>query len=326
MRAVFGLVAWAILTSSVVQAENQQAGPVTATTLPVPEVADPGRGGIRIASDGIFANFYPGKGDGRRPGILLLAGSEGGLGDGTGHIAEALAGEGFAVLQLCYFGCPGLPQQLANVPLETFSRGLSWMRRQLGIDARRLAVMGGSKGAEAALLVAARDHSLKAVVATQPSSVVWPGITFKPDPEPGWTEAGKPIAFLPYAKDTDNEKGIFAHYKNGLAALGEHPDATIPVERISARMLLVCGEKDTLWPSCPMADQIAARMMAKGRAQPTILRYPDAGHEVFGLPIDQNSPHFAHLGGLGGTPLGIAAAHADDWPKAVAFLRDALSD
>ena len=322
MKTILRLFVFAALSVGRALAQAPQNAP--AMTLPVPEVADPGPGGVRVASDGIFANFYPGKGEGRRPGVLLLAGSEGGLGDGTGQIAEALAGEGFAVLQLCYFGCPGLPPQLAHVPLELFSRGLAWMRRQPGIDARRLAVMGGSKGAEAALLAAARDPRLKAVVATQPSSVAWPGITFKPEPEPGWTERGKPIAFLPYAKDTDTEKGIFAHYKNGLAALSAHPDAAIAVERITGRMLLVCGEADKLWPSCPMADQIAARMTAHGKAPPMILRYPDAGHEVFGLPIDRGSPHFAHLGGLGGTPEGIAAAHADDWPKTVAFLKEAL--
>ena len=325
MKTMFGLVVSAILIGDVAQIEAQQAGPAPPMTLPVPEITDPGPAGVRVASEGVFANFYSGKGEGRRPGILLLAGSEGGLGGGTGAIARALADEGFAVLQLCYFGCPGLPPQLANVPLETFSRGLTWMRHQPGIDAERLAVMGGSKGAEAALLAAVREPGLKAVVATQPSSVVWPGITFKPDPQPGWTEAGKPIAFLPYAKDTDTEKGIFAHYKNGLAVLNEYPDAAIPVERITGRILLVCGEADSLWPSCPMADQIAARLAEHGRPTPTVLRYPDAGHEVFGLPVDRNSPHFAHLGSLGGSPDGIAAARADDWPKTVAFLKDALS-
>ena len=73
-----------------------------------------------------------------------------------------------------------------------------------------------------------------------------------------------------------------------------------------------------------MADQIAARLKANGRPAPAILRYANAGHEVFGLPIDRSSPHFAHLGSLGGTPDGIAAAHEDDWPKTVAFLKNAL--
>jgi dienelactone hydrolase len=305
-------------------AAKAQDPPPAAMTLPPPEVSDPLPGGERIAGDHVFANFYPGKGEGRRPGVLLLAGSEGGLGGGTGRIAQALAGEGFAVLQLCYFGCPGLPPRLANVPLEIFTQGLAWLKRDPRVDGSRLAVMGGSKGSEPALLLAARAPELKAVVATQPSSVVWPGITFEPEPKPGWTENGSPLDFLPYAKDSETEKGIFFHYKNALAGLGAHPGAVIAVEKIRAPILLVCGEADTLWPSCPMADQIAARLKAKGRRMPTILRYANAGHEVFGLPIDRSSPHFAHLGSLGGTPDGIAAAHEDDWPKTVAFLKTAM--
>jgi dienelactone hydrolase len=319
MRKLLGLIVAAGLAVALA-ARAQDA----AIKLPPPEVSDPLAGGERIATAGVFGNFYPGQGAGKRPGILLLAGSEGGLGRGTGMMAAALAKEGFAVLQLCYFGCPGLAPRLENVPLEIFARGLSWMRRDPRVDGERLALMGGSKGAEAALLVAARQPSLKAVVATQPSSVVWPGITFDPEPRPGWTENGKPLVFLAYAKDSDTEKGIFFHYRNGLAGLAARPQAAIPVEKIRAPLLLVCGEADTLWPSCPMADAIAARLKARARPAPIILRYPDAGHEVFGLPIDRSSPHFAHLGGLGGTPDGIAAAHDDDWPRTVAFLKNHL--
>jgi len=118
-------------------------------TPPPIEISDPGPGAVRVAQDGIFANYFPGKGDGRRPGVLLLAGSEGGLGFGTVRIAEALSAEGFSVLQLCYFGCPGSPTKLVNVPLETFLNGLDWLKRQPGVDGARIAIMGGSKGAEA---------------------------------------------------------------------------------------------------------------------------------------------------------------------------------
>ena len=141
--------------------------------------------------------------------------------------------------------------------------------------------------------------------------------------QPGWTEKGMPIAFLPYADVPETD--IFAGYHDALPNLAQHRGAIIPVERIAARIMLVCGEADTLWPSCPMTDQIVARLKAKGRPVPTVLRYPDAGHEVFGLPIDKSNPHYASLGSLGGTPEGIAAAHADGWPRTVAFLKEALS-
>ena len=84
-------------------------------TPPPIEISDPGPDASRIDQDGIFANYFPGKGQGSRPGVLLLAGSEGGLEFGTVRIAQALAAEGFSVLQLCYFGCPGLSPILGRV-------------------------------------------------------------------------------------------------------------------------------------------------------------------------------------------------------------------
>jgi dienelactone hydrolase len=321
MYKTCSLVFAAFLLSQEVSAQAP-SGPAPAIS---PEMYDPGPNGVRIDQDGIYANFYRGRGEDRRPGILLLAGSEGGLGAGTSHIAEMLAGEGFSVLQICYFGCPGLSSKLANVPLETFSRGLTWLRHQPGIDSGRIAVMGGSKGAEAALLLASRDSGLKAVVATQPTSVVWPGITFTAQMQPGWTEGGQAVAYLPYANVSIAERGLFARYNEALPAIAQYPDAVIPVEHITAKIMLVCGEADTLWPSCPMADQIAARLLANSRPAPLILRYPDAGHEVFGLPIDKTSPFYSRLGSLGGSPEGIAAAHSDNWPRTIAFLRQTLS-
>ncbi len=309
------------LAASGVLAQAPQTQPFAPPPI---EIADPGPGGARIDQDGVFANFYPGQGAGKRPGILLLAGSEGGLGSGTIRMAQALALEGFGVLQLCYFGCPGEPQLLANVPLETFSRGLAWLRARPDIDGARLAVVGGSKGAEAALQVAAREPGIAAVIATQPTSVVWPGIAYSAVMKPGWTANGVPVPFLPYAGTTIGPGGLFARYNDALPALSEHEDAIIPVERITAPILLVCGEADTLWPSCPMTDRIVARLAANNRPAPAVLRYPDAGHEVFGLPIDSNSPFYNHLGSLGGSPAGIAAAHADAWPKTVAFLKRVL--
>jgi hypothetical protein len=183
--------------------------------------------------------------------------------------------------------------------------------------------LGGSKGAEAALLAASRDSRLKAVVATQPSSVAWPGIAYEAEMHPGWLEHGKALAYLPYARN-GSDADIFAQYRDGLTAAAQHPDTAIPVERIKARIMLVCGEADSLWPSCPMADRIQERLTAHSRPEATILKYPDAGHEVFGLPIDPSSPHYQHLGSLGGTPAGIAAAHADAWPKVVAFFKQEL--
>jgi uncharacterized protein len=312
------LAAIAILAPALAIAETPPRSP---PTVPAIVVGDPGPDGVRIDRDGVFANFFAAKRQGKRPAILFLGGSEGGLGAGGGGPIKALTAEGYDVLYLCYFGCAGTPAQLANVPLEEFDRALAFLRAQPDVDAKRIAVVGGSKGAEAALLVASRDPRLKAVVAGMPSSVAWPGVVNSLIMQPSWTAAGAAVPFLPYAFASYAKRGVFGLYNDALPTLPQHPDAVIPVERIRGPILLVCGEADSLWPSCPMADEISARLSANGRPAASVLRYKDAGHQVFGVPVE--NPH-DWLGSLGGSADGNAAARADGWPKVLAFLKAAL--
>ena len=286
--------------------------------MPPPEVAQPAPGGVRITEDGLVANWYAvsRQGASRAPVVLLLGGSEGGIGAGAGRQAADLVAHGFAVLHLAYFGAPGLPPRLDMVPLEYFDRALVWIKRQPGIDPARIAVVGASKGAEAALLVASRHPELHAVVAGAPSAAVWPGIDFTGrDTGSSWTLRGRPLPYLRYGPAATS---MFDGYKTGLATLPEHRDAAIPVTRIKAKVLLVCGRSDTLWPSCPMAEQV---QRAIGPTV-TILAYEDAGHAVFGPPIQVRAAAFHSLGSLGGTPEGNNGARADAWPKVLAFLGD----
>jgi len=139
MRLLRGISALFILASATGATAQEFHAP------PAPEISDPGPAGTRISDGRVYANYFPAAGVGPHPAILLLSGSEGGLGSLTKNMATALAGDGFSVLQLCYFGCPGLPQKLVGVPLETFSDALAWMRRQQGIDGARIGILTRSR-------------------------------------------------------------------------------------------------------------------------------------------------------------------------------------
>ena len=290
---------------------------------PAPILVDPAPDGVRIEQPGLLANYYRAPGGKRAPAVLAIGGSEGGLGPGVTRQARALAAHGYNVLNVSYFGGPGEPKVLAKVPLETFTRALDWLASRPEVDQRRIAVVGGSKGAEAALLVASRDRRVRAVAVGMPSSVVWPGIDYTPDPPSSWTAGGEPLPPLPYVME--GPFSIYSLYDKGLANLDKHPDAVIPVERIAGPVMLVCGKADTLWPSCRMADQIEARLKAKHfHHHVERLIYADAGHAVFGVPVAPNDPALKSLGSIGGTPEGNNAARLDGWPKVLAFLDAAL--
>lgn len=294
--------------------------------LPQIEVKDPGATGQRVKEGELFGNFFPATSDtnGPLPAVLLLGGSEGGLGGSAHSMALALQKGGFSVFHLAYFGGPGQSDALERVPLELFDHALEWLKRRPDIDSERLAIVGASKGAEAALLIASRRSDVRAVVAGTPTSVAWNGIDWAKrgqSPHSSWTVDGRDIQTMPFS-DWDSAEGIISVYRGVVdpARSAEMQRAAIEIERATARVLLVCGEAETMWPACPMARMVASRSKDRSGPQVTILSYPDAGHFVFGPPLSSDNPFYERLDSFGGTVEGNALARADSWPQIIAFL------
>jgi hypothetical protein len=285
----------------------------------------PGPPGKRIDDGLVFGNYFPSRLPGRVPAILLLGGSEGGLGQDIVAEAKLLQLAGFNVLQLGYFNVPGRSSKLDHVPLETFLRALEWLKRRADVEPDAIGIVGYSKGAEAALLVATRYPGIRAVVAGMPSSVVWDALSIRGFVfgTSSWTVDGRELPSLSYGSG-DGKRELLPRFVNALATLERHPETVIPVERYRGALMLVCGEKDTLWPSCPMARQIVRRAATGGRPAPQLLAYPHAGHGVMGAPADRTDRAIRKWSVLGGDADGNAAARKDGWPRIVAFLRDSL--
>jgi dienelactone hydrolase len=217
-----------------------------------------------LAADG-FAGYYeqPATGPRRRAAVLLLGGSEGGL---PGPLTAALlAGQGYAVLGVAYFGLPGLPSTLSDIPLEYFARALRWLARQPGVDPAKIAVLGISRGSEAAQLLGVHYPNLvHAVIASVPSDAAICSV-------PGcrtaaWTLDGKP---LPYTAEIGNP------------APADVPAAVIPDQKIDGPVFLDCGRADQTWTSCSYAQAILSTLdRYHDRWAHVLYAYPGAGHLV----------------------------------------------
>lgn len=232
-----------------------------------------------LATEGVVGTLYIPKIDHPFPAAVLIGGSDG---REPQLSAARLAGEGFAALSVAYFGRPGLPPQLREVPLEYFDRALGALARALGLGNGPLVVMGGSRGSEAALLTGVHfPDSVAAVVAFDPGNVV---LCSWPPGAPAWTLAGKA---LPYVS------------RFGPAA--SDPDAVIPVERIRGPILFISGGSDQVWPSALMARAMMSRLKAHNHPFPDDhLDFPRAGHGLvrpglFGR-ANQGPPSVADLG------------------------------
>jgi dienelactone hydrolase len=287
------------------EVQGQTRASVTLTRLAT--AADVHEQALRPATTGFYGEYFaPPSGGSLRPSVLIFGGSEGGL--ATATEGGLLASHGFPTLALAYFGEPGLPQTLQNIPLEYFVTALRWLAKQPGVDAHHVVVDGISRGSEAALLLGADFPQLvHAVIALVPNDVALCGIVpvasgRSPCAGPAWTLGGVPIPYTtefgtPYPKD--------------------QPDAVIQVEHIDGPVLLNCGSADLVWPSCAFASAMQQRLDVKSFLFPhELFTYPDAGHGIGdSVPFD---PTVVALDG--GTAAADELAREDFWPRQLAFL------
>jgi dienelactone hydrolase len=280
------------------------------------------------------------------PGVLMLGGAEGGL-----HEIDAafLAGQGYAALALAYYGLPGLPGVLRDIPLEYFATALDYLRAQPYVDPHRIGIVGGSKGGEAALLVAATFPGVDAVVCLAGSGYVTQGISqsvytgsFREiitTPVACWTYQGHELPYLPNVMTPRAESALDAGEPVALGwtkpDLTADPDlvdaATIPVENIAGAVLLVVGADDIGGYGVTFHDVAAQRLEA--HKHPHTWRHivhPGAGHNII-PPPDGTGPQPTTWPGpsgitflSGGTPEIDLRARADTWRETLHFLQQEL--
>jgi uncharacterized protein len=66
-----------------------------------------------VATNGLVAVlFVPADAKGPLPAIIILGGSEGGMGAASARDGRVIAQHGYVTLQLAYFDAPGLPKGL----------------------------------------------------------------------------------------------------------------------------------------------------------------------------------------------------------------------
>ncbi|MGW8481986.1 acyl-CoA thioester hydrolase/BAAT C-terminal domain-containing protein [Microbacterium sp. NPDC055903] len=207
-------------------------------------------------------------------GILVLAGSSGRV---ETERADLLARHGVRAHAIRWFGGEGQRPVPHEVPIEAFFAELDRLREMCD----RVAILGTSFGAEAALLTASLAVT-DAAIAIAPTSVVWPGI-HEGQWSSHWTIAGEPVPWVPFVSDwvAETDPPEFRQlYARSLAADTEtSARAAIPVERIGGELLLVAGGDDRVWPSVTFTERIVARRAAAG-LDTNVRTHPDAGHRV----------------------------------------------
>jgi uncharacterized protein len=226
-----------------------------------------------VTDDGLVADLFAADAVRPRKAIIMLGGSEGGKSwSRIKRPIELLVEKGFLVLSLAYFKAQGLPNSLEEIPLEYFEKAFNWVSVQKAIVANEYAILGGSKGAEAALVLGSKYPQVKAVIALSPSCVVWQGIPPKrfeigANVKSSWSYEGESLPFLAYPTPIKKMDLLLLRlrkmHENALQNTVGAKNASIQVESVQGSILLVSGKRDQMWPATDMSEIIMERLKSK---------------------------------------------------------------
>ena len=269
--------------------------------------------GAVVTEKAFHAEYFAPQGTSKKLAVLVLGGSDGGI---PSRRARWLSENGFHALALAYFKTDRTPAYLDMIPLEYFDSPILWLRQRLGEQGGFLLVMGESKGAELALLLASKKPEISGVVAYVPSFVVFQGMpkSLSP-PRSSWSYMGAGVPFVPYdfnhLSDPDN---ILSIYRNSLKQTASVRRAMIPVDKINGPILLFSAQNDQVWPSAEMSEAIIRSLDDKHfKYYCRHINYENAGHTM--------SEYYM----MGGTEQGNRKARIDSAEKTIKFLNNISS-
>lgn len=197
--------------------------------------------------------------------LVGLGGSEGGnawASDYWKKQRDRFIEKGYAFLAIGYFGVKDTPKNLDRIALEGVYRAIKEATKHAAVDEQCIAVMGGSKGAELALLLASYYPDIKAVVGIVPGHAVFAAITDAMTTS-SYSFNGNPLPFVPVPISatpellTGNLRGAFEKMLLDREAVEA---AAIRVENINGAVLLISARNDEMWPSTTMSNVIMQRL------------------------------------------------------------------
>ncbi|MWB96302.1 hypothetical protein GON26_18210 [Flavobacterium sp. GA093] len=221
---------------------------------------------ITLATPNVESKLYLGEGN-NQPLIVGLGGSEGGnawSSDYWKKTRDQFIEQGYAFLAIGYFGAKGTPDTLQKIAIEDVHYAIEAATKNKKINKRKIAVVGGSRGADLALLLGSYYQDIDCVVGIVASNVTFPGNT-NHFTTSTWTYENKELPFVPVNDEAipflmkGDLRGTFTAMLKDTIAVEK---AVIKVENIKGPILLLSATKDKICPSTPMAESMMVRLKA----------------------------------------------------------------
>lgn len=242
---------------------------------------------VKVKNESFQANFYSLKSTKNKAAFILIGGGQ--WGDYWG---VEFAKNGYSGLSLPYTRLEGLPVMPEEIPLEYYKNAIRWLGEKEEVDPTKIIVMGASRNAELALVIASTFPELvHGVIAYAPGSVSWSNTVLpynSDDIKASWTYNEEAIPYIPMEKivaGNTNTINTLEYWESGLQKIDQFENAMIKVEDINGPILLFSGKEDEVWPSALMADQIEKRLEESNFGFPfQNIQYENAGHLISGNP------------------------------------------
>lgn len=237
---------------------------------------------IDLKTPGVQSLLYVGAGR-QQPLLVGLGGSEGGNAWASARwqpTREQLVADGYAFLALGYFKADGTRPLLDRISLDTVYAAIKAATRHPQVSNRKIALIGGSRGADLALLLASCYPDIRCVVSIVGSHVAFPGHTSHFTTS-AWSYEGRQLPFVPVNEAAvpflmeGNLRATFAAMLTDTAAVRQ---ALIPVEKIRGAVLLVSATQDEVCPSTPMAEHMLAQLQRRHSRYPQQHLAIEGGH------------------------------------------------
>lgn len=212
----------------------------------------------------VEAILYTGNGK-NQPLIVGLGGSEGGNAWASNfwkNTRNEFIEKGYAFLAIGYFGCKGTPEILDKIAIDDVYNAIATAKQNKKINPKKIAVIGGSRGADLALLLGSYYDDISAVIAMSASHAVFPGHTLDFTTS-CWTFEGKELPFIPvndeavpFLMKRDLRNTFETMMKDSVA----EQKASIKVENIKGSILLFSATNDEIIPAVTMAQKMISRL------------------------------------------------------------------
>ncbi|MCM1542419.1 MAG: hypothetical protein NC121_14330 [Blautia sp.] len=229
--------------------------------------------------------------------VIVIMGGEKSILPGI-RIAERFAEFGICGLSVSLFGAQGLPDGPDRIPLELFENAVRFLAGKKGI--KSISTYGVSMGSLFAALIAEYIGGVENVIMVSPSHVPSPGTPDKKHMTGHSlvTWHGKELPFvhadltkykaMKYYHDSRagcKVTGMWKSYRDAYGDKKAETAADIHIEKLDARILLLAGTGDEMWPSDYSVRYLEKSLQENhyGREYKAVL-YEGVGHLLGMMP------------------------------------------